>query len=109
MHMDEKLKKNLLSESIWIRGLYMALFYFISHFAIILLLIIAIVQWLLVLFTTKPNKNLHNFTSSATQFLYQIFSFLTFNREKKPFPFSEWPSSKVHDSYNDDEQQILPK
>ena len=92
--MDEKLKKNLLSESVWLRGLYMLLFYAISSIMIMLLVFIAGVQWILTLVTTKPNKNLHTFTAGGNNYLYQIFKFLTFNAEEKPFPFSDWPSSK---------------
>ena len=89
--MDEKLKKNLMSESLWLRILYMVIFYLVSQVAIMLVAVLAVAQALFNLVTGKPNLNLQEFSIGLNRYLYQILCFLTFNSDKKPYPFTDWP------------------
>lgn len=77
----------------WIRGLYMILFVVVSYFVKSIIFGIAFLQFLIVLFTGNPNKNLLKFTEGLCRFAYQIYLFLTYGSEEKPFPFSSWPSN----------------
>ncbi len=88
------LKNNFLSESIWIRILYMLLYWIAGHIAIALILLIAVVQAVLSLVTGQPNLNLQEFSLGLNRFLYQTGCFLTFNSDSKPFPFSDWPAAE---------------
>jgi hypothetical protein len=45
-----------------------------------------------VLFTGKPNERLSRFGLSLAIYTYQIVSYLTFNTERQPFPFTDWPT-----------------
>ncbi len=87
-----RLKANITSESLWIRILYMMLFYVIGHFVIAVVMLIALVQVVLSLVMGDPNKNLQTFSQGINHYLNHIVGFLTFNREAKPFPFSDWPN-----------------
>ena len=39
----------------------------------------------------QTNDRLLRFGGELSDFLYQIFLYLTFNSEEKPFPFADWP------------------
>lgn len=95
--MDDNFKKNLLSESVWLRAFYMIIFYFVSSAVTMILLAIVAIQFLFALITGSPNSNLVNFTNGATEYIFQIYRFLTFNSDIKPFPFTRWPTSKNAD------------
>jgi hypothetical protein len=46
-----------------------------------------------VLFTGETNKPLEKFGQSLATYNYQIIRYLTFNTEKRPFPFYlDWPA-----------------
>ncbi len=76
----------------WLRGLYMLLMWMAYHVAGAMLFIIAIIQFVLVLFNGQPNPRLITFARSFGNYYQQIVGFLTFVTEKIPFPFSDWPS-----------------
>ncbi len=76
----------------WLRGIFMLIFFAIVYYFIILLIAaIALFQFGSVLFTGKLNVWLLDFGRSLSTYSQQIVSFLTYNSEQKPFPFSNWP------------------
>jgi len=91
--MDDQIKENIKNGSIWVRGLFMALFAVIYGIAEIVFTAVAVFQFLFVLISGKRNGQLLSFGSQMATFIYQIVNFQTFNSEEKPFPFSDWPSS----------------
>lgn len=96
--MLEDLRHNIRRGEIWLRLLYMLLFVIIYRIAEFVLGAVVALQAVFVLLTTKRNQQLLNFGASLSQFLYEILLFLTFNTDRKPFPFTEWP--KPPDSTN---------
>ena len=77
----------------WLRGLFMLLFAVISRVAELVLLTVAVLQFLWALATGQSNARLCAFGESLSRYLYQVFRFLTFDTEDKPFPFSDWPGA----------------
>ena len=77
----------------WIRGLFMVLFVFFYHIAIMLVGAVAIIQFLSVLATGRNNPRLTVFGAALGRYFQQLVRFLTYNTETKPFPFSDWPAS----------------
>lgn len=88
----EKSWKNL---GVWQRGLAMLLFGFIGGFARFFITLIAIFQFITLLFTSKPNRQLLKLGQSLNSYIYQINQFLTVNTEKYPFPFADWPDGNT--------------
>ncbi|XQW85501.1 DUF4389 domain-containing protein [Thalassotalea piscium] len=84
-------EKSWKSWGIWQRGLAMLLFSFISGFVRFFITLIAIFQFITLLFTNKPNRQLVKLGQSMNNYVYQINQFLTVNTEKYPFPFADWP------------------
>ncbi|MBD3669865.1 MAG: DUF4389 domain-containing protein [Gammaproteobacteria bacterium] len=112
MEQDE-LRENLTEGSIWIRGLFMLLFAILYNIAEIVIAAVAVLQFLIRLVTGSVNDNLLDLGYSASTYASQIFQFLTFNSEERPFPFSPWPSrdadtSKADssDKHDDDDSHL---
>ncbi len=54
----------------------------------VLVLIIAIINWLIAVFTAKRNRKLAKFCEPWNTEKYKYFRYLTFMSNKRPFPFS---------------------
>jgi hypothetical protein len=72
----------------------MLLFVFIYSIAEIVLGAVVLLQFGFSLFTGKPNATLTEFGRQLSEFIYQVFRFLTYNTETKPFPFDDWPENQ---------------
>ena len=53
-----------------------------------LIQILALVNWFIVMFTTKRNKELAEFSEYWNTEFYKFTRYLTFVTNKRPFPFS---------------------
>ncbi|ATX80350.1 protein of unknown function (DUF4389) [Mariprofundus aestuarium] len=91
--MSDDLKENVMDTNIWIRLVFMLLFAVIFAATRVILVAVIAIQFLWVLFTSNKNEQLLSFGSQLATFLYQIYRYLSFNTEKRPFPFDEFPSS----------------
>jgi hypothetical protein len=93
--MSSDLKENVSNTNTWGRALFMILFGIIYSIAEIVLGAVVIFQFLFVLFTSDKNERLLRFGKELCTFIYQVFLFLTFNTEEKPFPFADWPKEET--------------
>lgn len=82
------------SKDKWMRGLYMLLFLIIGYIVKIIVLIMSIVQFLSSILMDAPNKKITTFGNSLSQYAYEIIQYLTYNTEKKPYPFDSWPEAQ---------------
>ena len=89
--MNSTLKSNLKSESFWIRSIFMVLFFIVYRIVDILVLLVAICQWLYVLLTGDANASLSRFAGGLASYVAQIIQYLSYQTEEKPYPFSDWP------------------
>jgi hypothetical protein len=101
--MDDKLKSNLLSEKHWLRLLFIVLFALAINVATVVMWVIVTVQFIFSLCTGKDNPKLRALGDSLSQFIFQIFRFMTYNTDDKPFPFADWPEPEVREE--DDEEE----
>jgi len=96
--MNKTIKDNLRSESFWLRSLFMILFFIVYRIVDLLVLLVAISQWLYVLLTGDANTSLTRFAGGLAAYVAQIISYLSYNSEEKPFPFSDWPGPEKLDA-----------
>lgn len=94
---DEELREpgiesNIKSRSTWLRLLFMILFLVLWGISRLVILAVVVLQFLWVLFSGRTNPRLGAFGLSLATYSYQIITFLTYNTEEQPFPFSDWPS-----------------
>lgn len=87
----EDIKENLATSATWIRGLFMLLFGLCYSIAEIILFFISVFQFLHTLVTGSTQPRLLELGKHMSEYVYQIYLFLTFNSEDKPFPFGPWP------------------
>jgi len=89
--MSDNLKAHVTDMNVWMRLLFMLLFGVIYAVTRIVFIIVVILQFMWVLLTGEQNRPLLSFGSQLSTFVYQIYRYLTFNTEYRPFPFSAWP------------------
>ena len=79
--------------SIWLRLAYMIAFAITWNVAVVVLVVAAIFQFVVTLFTEKPIQNLISFGRDLAVYLGQIVRFQTFATEDLAFPFASWPQA----------------
>ena len=89
--MKDKTRERFINTEIWVRGLYMLLFLIAYNIAEFIIVLLAVFQFISALFTGRANEALIQFGKNLSVFVYEIFEFLTFNTDERPFPFNPWP------------------
>lgn len=88
-----RVEVNLKSKSTWLRLVFIVLFAVVWAIAEIVLTAVVVVQFLWVLIDGAPNERLRAFGQSLARYAYQIFRYMTFNSDERPFPIDlDWPS-----------------
>ncbi len=90
--MENSVKSNLRNLKTWERFLYMVLFAIVLGIVKVVLLAVILLQVILTLFTGSQNERTTDFGGQLGLYSCQIFHFLTYYSESRPFPFSDWPS-----------------
>lgn len=91
--MDEEIKTNIAAPDTWVRLLLMVLFGICASIALWVVWLVAAAQFLFSLITGRTNANIDSFASVLVAYLGQIFSFLVYQTEERPFPFSPLPDA----------------
>lgn len=86
---------NFANADLWFRLLYMIVFGLFSWLARIAILVIALLQFLLVLFTGTGNSNLRAAGEGIARWTQQTYLFLSFASDEKPYPFQDWPGPVI--------------
>lgn len=82
---------NLTNPDVWIRLLYMIIFWFLLVLARFAVGLLAVLQSFLVLLAGAPNDHLRRMGGAIAVWTLQTMRFLTFSSDDKPFPFQDWP------------------
>nr|WP_297348729.1 DUF4389 domain-containing protein [uncultured Glaciecola sp.] len=89
--MDDKTKATLTNLDTWKRGLFMIVFAIISGVAKLIVTLVAVFQFITLLFKGQTNEAVIPFAQNLSTYLYQITLFLTFKTDEMPFPFLTFP------------------
>lgn len=101
----DEMVDNIREPSAWIRGLFVVAFIVGLNVIILpIILVLSIVQILFSLCTGESNANLRYFAGTLELYISQIIRFLTYNSERKPFPFSDLPELDVETVENGKQQ-----
>ncbi len=88
------MEKNVTSRSTWLRLFFMIVFALLYGISRLVVAAVVVIQFFYVLLTGESNEQLKIFGHSLAIYSYQVINFLTFNTERKPFPFDAfWPTS----------------
>jgi len=89
--LDESID-NVIQSPVWIRTLFVVVFAIASYFILLpLIIVLSIAQGLFTLITGNANANLKYFSAVLELYISQLFRFLTYLSEVKPYPFSNLP------------------
>ena len=92
--MSSELRANMTRRATWQRLLFMILFGVVYTLAELVLVAVVLFQFGFVLITTRRNDRLLDFGARLSFFLYQVLLFITYAKDDKPFPFSNWPTAE---------------
>jgi hypothetical protein len=84
-------------EPLWQRLLYMAGFWFLGNIAFSLSILLGAVQLIVVFLSGSKNEELAAFSRRLIAYVFECLSFITFDREDKPFPFGSFPEARQSD------------
>lgn len=85
-------KHTFFEDAHWFRLILMLIYWVLLPFAQFFIGCIAIVQAIIAIFTTERSKAISSWAANVAKFIYQANLFLTYRTEKRPFPFSDWPT-----------------
>jgi hypothetical protein len=68
----------------------MLLFWIVLYLVMMVTGALILIQVLFALITGSDNENLRKFSADLTKYINQIILFLTYNENRKPFPFAAW-------------------
>jgi hypothetical protein len=86
-------EEHIFSKRTWLRLVFIVIFAVAWWIAEFVLTAVIVIQFLWVLFTGLPNERLRSFGQSLSRYAYQLFRYMTFNSDERPFPFDlDWPS-----------------
>jgi hypothetical protein len=80
--------QNLTNQQTWIRLVYMLIYGVILHLCGILMWILCGVQFIFTLIFGQDNQNVRDMCTKVTQYIHEALAFVSYNSERKPFPFN---------------------
>ncbi len=89
----ENREQQMNDSSRWVRLLYMILFAVLYKVAEFIMWVVVLFQAIVNLVTGGSNERALKFGKQLSVYVYGVWAYLTYNTEKKPFPFSDWPTT----------------
>lgn len=84
----------------WMRILFTALFWVVFYISQAVILAVVIGQAAFVILAGGPNHHLLVLGDRLARYVQEILLYVTFNTDKRPFPFEEFPKSDLAISQN---------
>lgn len=89
----ESILKNLTRTETWKRIAFMLLFIAAIYIVAVLMVVLILAQVLFQLVTGSDNAQLRRVCSELTVYMSQILSYLSYNSDRRPFPFAPFPQA----------------
>ena len=105
--MNEKTKETLTNMHTWKRGLFMVIFSMISGVAKLIVTLVAVFQFVTLLFKGQTNQAVIPLGQNLSTYLYQITLFLTFKTDEMPFPFLPFPDGAPVSKLDEDTEDVV--
>lgn len=90
-------KQGIATEVFWLRIIFMLFFVVAYQIAELLLGLTILIQVVFVAITGEKNLFLQQAGAGLSRYAYQVYRYLTYNRDEKPFPFAGWPEGEAPD------------
>ena len=79
----------------WVRVLFVAIFWVVFYVSQLVIAVVVVAQCAFTLIGGTPNVHLLSFGDGLSRYVQEILRFVTFNSDRRPFPFSEFPKSDI--------------
>ncbi|BFM12554.1 hypothetical protein R50072_27070 [Simiduia litorea] len=107
---QEQVIENLSNKSNWVRLVYMLIYGLALHIAGIIMWLLCTVQFVITMIFGQDNENLRKMAATISDYIHEALAFVSYNSEKKPFPFAkddakepdDSTTSNTHDAEGDD-------
>ncbi len=93
--MEDETKEKLVSRTTWLRLFFMIISGLLLVVALYVAAAVALIQFGFVLFTGERAERLTDFANQLAQYINQCVRFILFDSEEEPFPFNDWPKTKL--------------
>lgn len=90
-------KKGITTGAFWFRIIFMMVFFLAFQITKLLVGLGVCLQVIFLALTGEKNLFLQQTGANLTAYTYQLYRYLTFNSEEKPFPFAAWPEGDSPD------------
>ena len=100
-HVDEYTEDVARPESLWKRAFVMVGFMIALGMGQTIVHLIAILQFVTIVFNKRPSSGLSEFGASLALWLREVAAYQCMATEEKPFPWKAWPDVPLFDA--DDE------
>lgn len=85
------IKENASRTETWIRGLFIVVFAIIFYILCGVIALLVVIQFITKVITGKLIDDLSDFSPKLTDYAMQILTFITFQTDTKPWPFTSTP------------------
>ena len=92
MNEDDEKQPNHFEGGLGERLIYMLLFIISYNIAEIVFVAVVIFQFLHLLILRGRNENMLKFGAELSRYIHQVWQYLSFNSDEKPFPVGDWPN-----------------
>lgn len=90
-------KPGYADQGFWFRVIFMLLFWVVLNIAVTVFGFLLVLVSLIKFGSKSEPETLTSWLKSVALFIGQIFSFLSYQTEEKPFPFQPWPQVSSDD------------
>lgn len=97
MKQDSQTDTNAVQEPVVLRLIYTAIFFVIFALSRYAYLLVVVGQSLHVLMAGNKQEDLLKLSRALNRYIRQLTTYITWDNERKPFPFSDWPSDQQRD------------
>lgn len=84
--------ENVVRKSRWERCLYMVFFSVIGYFAFWATVLLAVVQFVVVMVNGQPSEDLRRWGTNLAEYLREVGRYITYAGDEKPCPFGPFPN-----------------
>ncbi|SRR5690606_25623734 len=87
-----RIEDHVKAKETWLRLVFMIVMLVLYGVSRVVVTVVIVLQFLFVLFTGRSNERLLALGQSLATWTYQVIQYLTYNIERRPFPFDlDWP------------------
>lgn len=90
-------KPGYADQGFWFRIIFMLLYWVVLNIAVTVFGVLLIIVSLIKLGSKHEPVTLSSWLNRLASFIQQIFSFMAYKTEEKPYPFQPWPHVEADD------------